>query len=332
MKDTNRAKPVEQANERNPKAPDLGGGDETNKNQDIEVLSVSAALARSRFLKPYMNETAVASKYDTYSLLLTKGMTVDGQTERRQVTIYEAQVQPESRLERIARLRKEISELEAEKASPEEEDVVAELWELFHKAMSTRPRSSAQPPLSQGAGVPEQIEAHVSYRSDPEALARLEERVSGLESMYAGDPTGAVEQIDQLRATVDLLTSSPADLEALRSSLEPIVAQMKEISSRKGRKPGPAGEAENGVGAHYVKVRELHARIPEIQQLSHRVGPLASRMRLLHGLHADAIGALDSIRALEMGADQMQRDIDRWKHLLQLADGAQTEAIQTGTL
>lgn len=223
----------------------------------------------------------------------------------------------ESTAEKIDRLRREIDELRLEVDKGEnhetETEVVETLDFLFNSLANTRSNAAASLANVLGenkdfSNLPEPLE-----QTSSESIARLEARISGIEKSIGRATTAEpfLPVLEDLSSRIDLLTSSPARLEAISSQLEKLSAMNEKFMA--GRKRKEAAEVDNDVR----QINELYNSLSTINSLSPLLPPVIDRLTSLAQVHKGAAFSHDTMTAIETKQQEIADGIDQCRRYLE---------------
>lgn len=210
----------------------------------------------------------------------------------------------ESRAEKIVRLQREIEELSTEDSTTDEQTRLADrLREATERAATVRHESVQSP---------SKVASQISLESI-EKISQLESRLSNLE--YRVDPTalpGFAAQIETIQAKLQLLMSSPAELE--------------EVVSRLNRLAEQSAVLEGAETKHATSIEAIHEKLGIINESLPTLTHVVDRLRDLHQVHAEASEAKMKYDIIRQNILDRARDIEGWQIALKKVE----EQIQSG--
>jgi len=138
-------------------------------------------------------------------------------------------------------------------------------------------------------------------------LADLEKRLTQFEQIVGNKQSGIptldlISTVDSLKEKFHVLTSTPAQLEALQRTVKTISQDLDKIVEQKQKPEGDALQK-----AHEQKINELFELMSKWDVVSEQVPALASRLQSLRSLHEDAASFQKSILSLETQQDDIKK-------------------------
>lgn len=267
---------------------------------------------------------------------------------------YRVQTIPETLDSRIARLKREVEEVQiltAKKdsptASPQKE--MGELKEI----LNALPRYNSRGELTFYDGLGEKQAATDSAKTQLELTNRLlerylnrftdlETRLTALETQIGVSATRDAKPIlpnlNELRQRINLISNTPSGIEKAVSNLKDMAVAVEKLKTVRQQQP-PRSISASQEGDHnkhgnnedstleveYRKIEAIYDRLPVLDNLSAAVPYLISRLKSLQGIHADAAASTETLRNIDSTVETINYDFKQWQESLKMIENKITD-------
>ncbi|CAN6668037.1 nuclear migration protein Jnm1p [Trichomonascus vanleenenianus] len=265
---------------------------------------------------------------------------------------YRTKHVPESVSARIARLRREVEELQTlQGATKKEKDELGQLAELksildSYATTPSKPVSLDYTTLGSIDSLSTSFTATATLdngRSSLAKIAELEKRVSDVEKIvgYGNELAEPLQPlIADLKKKMSLVNASPEVAESSARKFKDLALLVEKLKSTKQKKPGSSGSATTGardgedtstagISLEVRRIESIYQRLVTIDSMAAIVPRLADRLRTLQAVHADTASTVNSVRNVDATLNSIREELKSWKQCLETVETQMAKLEQT---